>query len=342
MNVERKLVTIRKIINIQPIENADFIELATVDGWNVVVKKDTFKINDLCVYFEIDSFLPIKEEFEFLRKSTYRKMGDVEGFRLKTIKLRGCVSQGLILPLNELKVLLNDNTLFVNLKEGDDLTDKLNVIKWEPPIHPSLSGKVKGNFPSFIPKTNQERIQNIGLSKLKKNNCTYEVTLKLNGSSCTYYYNNGVFGVCSRNLDLIETDDNSFWILAKKLKLQDKMSWFGANLAIQGELIGPNIQNNYEGVKSLEFYCFDIWNIDTQKYLNYEARIHMSKYFEIPHAPIVEYTDLDKFNDISDILKYAERPSMNKNTNAEGVVFKTDDHSFKVISNFYLMKNDTE
>src|SRR5438876_1094061 len=94
---KRKLASIRKISEVLPIEGADNIELVKVDGWQCVTKKGEFKPGDLCIYFEIDSFLPIRSEFEFLRKSSYKKMGDKEGFRLKTIKLRGHLSQGLVL-----------------------------------------------------------------------------------------------------------------------------------------------------------------------------------------------------------------------------------------------------
>jgi RNA ligase (TIGR02306 family) len=98
---ERKLATIRTISEIRPIEGADNIELATVNGWKVVVGKEVgHKVGNPVVYCEVDSFLPIRPEFEFLRKSSYRKMGDVEGFNLKTIKLRGQLSQGLILPMD--------------------------------------------------------------------------------------------------------------------------------------------------------------------------------------------------------------------------------------------------
>lgn len=101
---ERKLATIRKILDLQPIEGADKIELVTIDGWKVVVAKDVgHKVGDFVVYCEIDSFLPIKPEFEFLRKSSYKKMGDQEGFRLKSIRLKNTLSQGLVLPLSILE-----------------------------------------------------------------------------------------------------------------------------------------------------------------------------------------------------------------------------------------------
>ena len=141
--MERKLATVKKITNIRPIEGADMIELATVGGWNVVVGKDVgHKVGDMVVYCEIDSFLPIRDEFEFLRKSSFKKMGEQEGFRLKTIKLRGQVSQGLILPISVVPI-----TQFAtahDLPEGLDVTEMLGIVKYEPPIPAELSGKVKG------------------------------------------------------------------------------------------------------------------------------------------------------------------------------------------------------
>jgi len=136
--MERKLATIRRIDDIQPIEGADMIELATVGGWKVVVAKNVnHKVGDLVVYCEIDSFLPIEPEFEFLRKSSYKKMADgTEGFRLKTIKLRGQVSQGLILPLKEAYEVFKRNTPNMDMDwfEGLEVTEMLNIVKYEPPV----------------------------------------------------------------------------------------------------------------------------------------------------------------------------------------------------------------
>lgn len=119
--MERKLASIRRISDIQPIEGADMIELAIVDGWKVVVAKNVgHKVGDMVVYCEIDSFLPIREEFEFLRKSSFKKMGDQEGFRLRTSKLRGQISNGLILPLSVLesftggKIIKKNDKLVLN------------------------------------------------------------------------------------------------------------------------------------------------------------------------------------------------------------------------------------
>ena len=240
--MERKLATIRQITDIRPIEGADMIELASVGGWNVVVAKNVgHKVGDMVVYCEIDSFLPIKEEFEFLRKSSYKKMGDQEGFRLKTIKLRGQVSQGLILPMSVF------GEFGWTAYEGLDVTERLGIVKYEPPIPAELSGKVKGNFPSFIPKTDEERIQNLTKEyeewKIQSKHQFY-VTEKLDGSSATYYIKDGEFGVCSRNLELLETEGNTFWKVAREMDLENKMKSLGKNISLQGELIGEGIQGN--------------------------------------------------------------------------------------------------
>ena len=202
----RKLASIQQIRDIQPIPNADAIEVVIINGWQVVAKKGEFKIGELCVYFEIDSFLPIKPEFEFLRKSCYKKMADgSKGFRLKTIKLRGQISQGLALPFD---LFINTKAAFVEI--GQDVTELLQVKKYEMPIPPALQGFAKGNFPSFIRKTDQERVQNIWYKLNEKyNHINFEVTLKLDGTSATYYYRDGEIGVCSRNLNLkIESEED--------------------------------------------------------------------------------------------------------------------------------------
>jgi RNA ligase (TIGR02306 family) len=263
--MERKLVSVRKITNITPIEGADKIELATIDAWKVVVAKDVnHKVDDMVIYCEIDSFLPIKEEFEFLRKSSYKKMSDgIEGFRLKTIKLRGQVSQGLILPMS---VVEYTNVQF---EVGMDVTNLLGVTKYEPPIPAELAGKVKGLFPSFLYKTDEERIQNLSseyetYKEKNKEDVKFYVTEKLDGSSATFYIKDGVFGVCSRNLELLETEGNSFWRVARELKLEESLVSLGKNICLQGELIGEGVQGNPYKVKGQTVRFFNGFNIDSQ------------------------------------------------------------------------------
>ena len=347
---KRKLASIRKIAEVLPIEGADNIELVKVDGWQCVTKKGEFTVGELCVYFEINSFLPIKPEFEFLRKSSYKKMGGKEGFRLKTIRLRGQLSQGLVLKridvfsLRELYSMPPndegaDGYADNDLKEGADVTEELEVIRYEPPIPACLVGKVKGNFPSFIRKTDQERVQNIW-NKIKDSKESFEVTVKLDGTSCTYYLKDGVFGVCSRNLELIETEGNTLWKIAREIKVEEVLREYGNNIALQGEVTGEGIQGNPLGTKGQMFSLFDIWDIDNQCYYKAPERT-LFGFFKLNerHVPVIYPSlTLENFNCLDDLLIFANGP---EGRPREGLVFKSNDSglTFKVISNEYLLKN---
>jgi RNA ligase (TIGR02306 family) len=316
------------------------IELAIVDSWKVVVAKNVgHKVGDMVVYCEIDSFLPIRDEFEFLRKTSYKKMGDQEGFRLKTIKMRGQVSQGLILPI----VVLNppDTNIYVTPFEGLDVTEMLEIVKYEPPIPAELSGKVKGLFPSFLRKTDEERVQNLTkeYEQYKSLGRKFYVTEKLDGSSATFYYNDGVFGVCSRNLELLETEGNTFWKVARELDLENKMRDFGVNISLQGELIGEGIQGNPYKIKGQTVKFFNLFDIDLQVY---HSLAHLDRALGIMGLKMVPI--VDEFFELPDtietLLRYAEDKSvLNPKFDREGVVIRSNDRtiSFKVISNKFLL-----
>ena len=338
--MERKLATIRKITDIRPIEGADMIELATVGGWNVVVAKDVgHKVGNSVVYCEIDSYLPIKEEFEFLRKSSYKKMGDQEGFRLKTIRLRGQLSQGLILPISV--VPITQFASAYDLPEGLDVTEMLGIVKYEPPIPAELAGKVKGGFPSFLHKTDEERVQNLVKEydeyKLTSEHQFY-MTEKLDGSSATYYMNKGEFGVCSRNLELLETEGNSFWKVARELDLENKLKDKG-NICLQGELIGEGIQGNPNKIKGQTVHFFNGFDIDTRTKLGINEFLILLDELDLTSVPILGVAILLP-DTVEDMLKLAEDKSrLNKLTEREGVVVRSLDNtiSFKAISNKFLL-----
>lgn len=344
--MERKLASVRVISNIQPIPNADKIELVTVDGWNVVVAKDVgHKVGDLVIYCEIDSFLPIREEFEFLRKSSYKKMGDVEGFRLRTVKLRGQVSSGLILPLS----ILNppDTNIYVTPFEGLDVTKMLDIVKYEPPIPAELAGKVKGTFPSFIPKTDEERIQNLTKEyeewKYQSKHQFY-VTEKLDGSSATFYVKDGEFGVCSRNLELLETEGNTFWKVARELGLENKMKSLGKNISLQGELIGEGIQGNPYKLKGQTIRFFTGYDIDKRERIGFIHFTVMIMDMGLEYVPVInpEFGFLLP-DTIEEMLQYAEgKSALNPDTEREGVVVRSLDGSisFKAISNKFLLNHE--
>ena len=336
--MERKLASIRKISDLRPIEGADKIELATIDGWKVVVAKDVnHKVSDLIVYCEVDSFLPIKPEFEFLRKSSYKKMADGnEGFRLKTIKLRGQISQGLIVPLD---VLLKCGVSSDDVYEGLDVTGTLGIVKYEPPIPAQLSGLVKGNFPSFLKKTDEERVQNLTKEYAIYSLDKFYVTEKLDGSSVTYYVKDGVFGVCSRNLDLLEDENNSMWKFAIESGLRDRLVGLGKNIAIQGEIIGEGIQGNPYQRIGQTVKIFNGFDIDKYDYLSLEELLELVKILEVKTVPILDL-EFTLPETIDELLLMAEGKSvLNLKAEREGLVIRSHDRkiSFKSISNKFLL-----
>ena len=355
---ERKLASIQKITKLSPIKDADRIEVADVLGWKVVVQKGLHKVNDLVIFFEVDSLLDELPEFEFLRKSCYIKESqNGSGFRLRTIKLKKQVSQGMIMPIKELSHYFysdSDKDYYdISLKEGTDVTNMLFVKKYEKIIPANLAGKVRGNFPSEIRKTDQERIQNfINEFLTKYRDHIWETSLKLDGSSCTIYYNSakGEFGVCSRNMNLTETEENSFWQVARKYNLPNKMPEYAMSgllksFAIQGETCGPGIQNNYEKLNQLDFFVFDIWDIEKQEYVNAETRYKIVNELGLKHVPIYERCTYG-FDSAQGFVEYAEHSFSGKSINnpvREGLVFKSLNDpsvSFKAISAKYLLDEE--
>ena len=335
---ERQLATIRKIAAIEPIEGADAIEVAVVDGWKVVVKKGEFAVDQLAVYFEIDSWMPT-ELAPFLTKGTEpREYEGVKGERLRTVKLRGQISQGLLLPLEPTCANI-ESELF----EGLDVSVPLNINKWERPMNAQLAGMARGNFPALVPKTDQSRIQNLTRNFAKLQEDTWSVTEKLDGSSCTFYLDLfGEFHVCSRNLDLKQTEGNTFWQLALQLDIEGVMRRHSlSGMAIQGEMIGEGIQGNQYKTK-LDFYVYDMYNTSTGEYILPIQLESACKRLGLKHVPIlIDSTDLTDMT-IQSIIDFAEGKSKLNGSEREGVVFKSNtvhDSSFKAISNKWLIKN---
>jgi RNA ligase (TIGR02306 family) len=228
------------------------------------------------------------------------------------------------------------------LEIGADVTQLLKIKKYEPPIPAELSGKIKGLFPSFIPKTDEERIQNLlsEFEEWKKSDKTFYVTEKLDGSSATFYINNDEFGVCSRNLDLLETESNTFWKVARELDLENKMRKFnGGNFSVQGELLGPGIQNNPYKFKGHTVRIFNVFDIDQGEYLPLDELKFFVENLGLESVPILD-ENFKLPNTIDEVLKYAENKSViNPNFDREGVVIRSTDRSisFKAISNKFLL-----
>jgi RNA ligase (TIGR02306 family) len=239
----RKLVTLQKIAEINPIPGADAIDVAKVKGWNVVVKKDEFQVGDFCIYFEIDSFLPIEvPAFSFLESRGVRTLNEVRGHVLKTAKLRGQISQGLLLKPEDVDIDLDGLIL------DQDLSDLLGIEKYEPPIPASISGIVAGSFPTkYISKTDAERIQN--LTEVWDEIQKYEwiATEKIDGTSMTVIVDEEHnLRVCGRNWEYTDTkgeNDNTLWKIARQLN--ERHSLIDNDLMFfQAELFGEGIQGN--------------------------------------------------------------------------------------------------
>jgi RNA ligase (TIGR02306 family) len=396
----RKLASIQKITNIRPIPGADMIETADVLGWSVVVTKGDFAVGDLAVYYEIDAFLNSNDPRYASFEPRFTNWGSKRGMRLKTIKLRKQISQGLLLKVKDFPEIKNPT-------EGDDVTELLKIEKWESSSEANANSSGANSswvFPSFIFKTDQERVQNSAGQIVKNIDEDYEASIKLDGSSMTVFHLNknsayfesyleevqkrnnrklGFFGkliyalkkkfgkiaspdivqgVCSRNVNLDPKGDSTFANYAKDQSIFERLSNRDQNIALQGELIAPSIQGNYEKVDGFEYYIYDVFDIDQQAYMLPESAREVVESLGLNYVPVlaksIKLTDLVKepgvLGDLNDlrnndvgmraltdaILAYAEGPGKNPGVKREGVVFKSNksQFSFKAISNSYLLK----
>lgn len=344
-DIVRKMAWIVKIDAINPIPDASAIEVAVIGGWNVVIKKGTFNVGDLAVYVSIDSFIPTAVAPFLTKEGHYPKVyNGVEGERLRTIKLRGTISQGLLMPLEPTCSMI-ESKLF----EGLDVTIPLGIQKYEKPLPACLAGTARGNFPSWCRKTDQERLENFSgeeVSELVKEK--YEITMKLDGSSCSVYYKDGDVGVCSRNINLkLDSDDITFVKAAKETNLITALEKYGRNIQVSSELCGPGIQGNQENFTTHKLFVFDIFDIDKQEYLSPSERLVVFEElsflgFTGEHIPIIESdVALNEIGivDCASSKVFVDRPSINSDM-AEGCVFKRMDgkFSFKSINNKWLLK----
>lgn len=323
----RKLASVQRVLNVEPIQDADSIEHIQVLGWHLVAMKNEFKVGDLCVYIETDSILPESNpKFEFMRN---------KNFRIKTVRLRGQISQGIAFPLS---ILPESNAPY---EEDQDVTELLGIIKYEPPIPECLEGVMRGDFPQFIRKTDEDRVQICGKLLHANKGKVFYATEKLDGSSTTFYINKDDFGVCTRRMNLKQQKDNARWKIAEKYNIENSLRRFGQNLALQGELIGPGIQGNKYGLKEVDIRFFSIYNIDTQKYIPYVLMKSILNKMGLPMVPLIS----DNYvltTDIDAIVAYSIGESRLAKTKREGLVLRSIEDSnisFKAINPEFLLKH---
>ncbi|MFI0477794.1 MAG: RNA ligase family protein [Candidatus Rhabdochlamydia sp.] len=313
-----KLVYVGKIIAIDPIEGADFIASATVvcgEGgkWKGIVKKSDFEIGSHCIVYLPDSLIPESEYMSFMKSSNWR---------VKMRRFKGAPSEVLIMPISFGMPLANI---------GDDVTLHYGVTKYHKPIPAHLQGLAKGNFPDFIPKTdelNYQRYPELVDSLVGK---PWYMTEKADGSSTTAFRWKGEFGVCSRNLELVRNPDNGYWKVAEKYKVEENLP---EGIAIQWETCGPGIQSNPMGLKDIDGFMFSAYNIEEKRYLTFKELRDLSIKIKFPMIRLIEWG----YCFIKDGLELRGEGVYLNGKQREGVVIRSQENygyapiSFKVIN----------
>lgn len=297
----RNLCTIQTIKGIEPIPGKDRIVLLSFvnTGWKVIGGVDS-KVGDKVIYCEVDTILPIRPEFEFLRSRCFNAKWN--GFRIKCMKMGGVFSEGLALPLT---VLSED------FPDGKDVTSLIGAIKYDPELLEEKENaqqkkhkypwflklmfhipafkqwymeRTKMGWPKFISKTDETRVQVLPyLFEDKWKNLPIYITEKADGQSATYALNDGVFYVCSRNILLSKSKvrnnklygdaQTKYLLTAKIFDIKNKLMKYkkdtGHNIYIQGEQLGPGIQGNKYGLPGLAFYVFNVYDITAKRYFSF-------------------------------------------------------------------------
>jgi RNA ligase (TIGR02306 family) len=330
----RALVTIQRVRAISAIPNSDFLEAAHIMGWTCVVKKGEFKEGDLGVYFEVDSFLPIDPRYEFLRASSYRENADNgKGFRIRTAKMRGQLSQGLFLPLPQFPEL-------EGLAEGSDVTEKLGVKKWYIPETAAAGGTIIGERPFGIPASDEIRIQSALELLDELRGKPYYITTKMDGASGIVYRIDGKLGCCSRNKEIKDEADALYWSPVYTYGLKEKLAEYGKNIVLTGEICGPGIQKNKLRLSALAWYVFDVKDWDSGAYLPYDKALELCASFGVPFVPLEERGDSFAYT-LEELLEKA-KGKYPSGLDKEGIVVRSlmapKALSFKVLNNDALLK----
>ena len=345
--MQRKLASVQRVLDIVPIANADAIEAVRINGWQCVVKKNTFAVGDRGVFFEIDAVPPDLPQYRFLW--TPKAAAPAEGtrpekFRIRTMTLRGCLSQGLFIPLAEAGV--GDDAA-----DGEDVSERLGVTKYDPPLPPG-SGDLRGPFPRLPPRTDEERVQSAPTLLDELRGHPYVVTLKCDGTSATFLVDpdDGAFHACGRNWSIRE-GDNVYWSVARRHDLEAKLRARGGRYALQGEICGPGIQRNRLGLAGSSLFVFSAYDLVEHRFLPDDEMRALAAELGLTPVPLVEEGDAFA-HDLASLLKLAEGLYPGTKNEREGVVVRPRAErasptllgrlSFKAISNRYLLAERDE
>ncbi|MBC8135503.1 MAG: RNA ligase (ATP) [Fibrella sp.] len=341
--MQRKLASVQRVIGIEPILNADAIELVRINGWQCVTKKGEFVPGSLGVFFEIDAIPPDDERFRFLWTPKATVEGETvsrpDKFRIRTMRLRGALSQGLFMPLPAFPEI-GDAAV-----EGDDLTETLGVGKYEPPA-PSNMGDWRGPFPPMVPKTDEMRVQSVPPVLDELRGKSYVATLKYDGTSATFVIDprTGEFHVASRNQSLRD-GNNPYWNMARKYDIEAALRK-NLDIAIQGEIVGPGVQKNPLGLSEIALFVFNVYDFAAGNYLNHDDARAFLRANNIPAVETIE-TGESFAHTQEELLLLAEGKYPGTKNEREGIVIRPRTEtfsstlggrlSFKAISNRYLL-----
>lgn len=341
--MERKLASIQRVLALDPIPGADRIEKATIQGWQVVVQKGRFAPGDLAVFLEIDSVPPDEPVFQFLWQSKNMQPGDEprprpDKYRIRTTKLKGTLSQGILFTLDEV--------LVTNVAEGEDVTALLGVTKYDPPI--LASGLARAAFPYCVPKTDEMRVQSFPAVLDELRGHPYVATLKYDGTSSTFLIDprDGDFHVCSRNFSVKNEGGNVYWKMAEAYGIEAILRQH-PTLAIQGEIIGPGIQGNKLMGSVLQLVVFNVYDHHNLRYFDHAE---LQDFCAEHHLIVAETIELGEsfHHDLASMLLAAEGTYPGTRNEREGLVIRPQTEmysatlagrlSFKAISNPFLLK----
>lgn len=335
---QRRLARLETVTGLRPIANADAIELVGVGGWNVVCKIGDFRVGDTVVYFEVDTALPVDDDrYAFLAPRGVKTVDGREYHVLKTARLRGEYSQGLILPVDQ---FTDDIARLESPVAGANMTHVLGLGKWEPPL-PTGTGDARGVFlTAYARKTDSDRVQNLVASYPLLRSLRWMATEKIDGTSCTMLRtNDGELHVMGRNWDIAD-GDNLYWNVARRYS--DIVDTITPGSAVQLEIAGPGVNGNRLGLSEVRPFVFDV--IRDRKPI---ARSEWPDVLTTYAAPVI---DMELPESAGELIEMVDgmHSVVSPSRLAEGVVFHTDDGSgidfldgrstFKVISNKYLLK----
>lgn len=324
--LKRELATVKRLDGISDHPNADRLSIGRVGGWDVVVSKDC-TTETVGVFFEVDSIIPAHVMGEVTKPMT-----------VKTRKIRGILSQGLFLPLDEIRKEVNLQALAV----GDDVTDLLQVgqVKVvDEDVNPAWFKSGTRGFhdicPTGVNKTQEQRLQSSMWLLDRVAGKPYYISLKYDGSSATYVMDNGAFTVCSRNLEAGE--GSAYRRAAEKYDLEGKAE--GRRLVLQGEVYGPGVNGNKHETTVLQLAVFNVYDIEAGTYLDLDSMLAKLQELGVPAVEILESGDSFS-HDLTSLLKLARGRYVGTRNHREGLVVRRKDQScsFKVLNNEYLLK----